>query len=214
VFENRLITHIDKRNKRSQDLESARLRQIQNIEILKQASLQASLVHTLRRAEQRFISLSKDLTIVINQIEPMVPVIVWVWDNVKNKEKFKNGLDAILTQIRNLASLHHISDLTDLYESAIKDPEGFFKEAVQNLVYLTNNYQNYIEDPVKALRKIHEVQDRLFLTNAFISLLIDSAEDEDLIDNNQINTLKSLINHIDKVENTVNQKEMALFLQM
>ncbi len=214
MFENRLITHIDKRNKRSQDLESARLRQIQNIEILKQASLQASLVHTLRRAEQRFISLSKDLTIVINQIEPMVPVIVWVWDNVKNKEKFKNGLDAILTQIRNLASLHHISDLTDLYESAIKDPEGFFKEAVQNLVYLTNNYQNYIEDPVKALRKIHEVQDRLFLTNAFISLLIDSAEDEDLIDNNQINTLKSLINHIDKVENTVNQKEMALFLQM
>ena len=214
MFENKLITHIDRRNKRSQDLENARLRQIQNIEILKQASLQASLVHTLRRAEQRFISLSKDLSIVINQIEPMVPVIVWVWDNVKNKQKFKNGLDAILTQIRSLASLHQISDLTDLYESAIKDPESFFKEAVQNLVYLTNNYQNYIEDPVKALKKIHEVQDRLFLTNAFIGLLIDCAQDDDLIDTQQISTLKSLINHIDKVESTVNQKEMALFLQM
>ncbi len=214
MFENRLITHIDKRSKRSEELETARLRQLQNIEILRQSTVQSNLAHSVRNAEQRFIALAKDLDLIINQIIPMLPVIVWVWDNVKNKAKFKEGLESIVTQIRSHSSLHQISDLMDLYDAAVKDPESFFKEAVENLVYLTKNYQDYIEDPVKALKKIHEVQDRLFLTNAFIDLLIDCAEDDHLIEQSQIQTLKSLIKHIDKVESTVKQKEMALFLQM
>lgn len=214
MFESKLIAHIDRRAMRSQDLEAARLRKLQNIEILRQASVQSSLVHKLRGVEQRFVSLSRDLSAIVHQIVPMLPVIVWIWDSVKDSKKFREGLESILTHIRSHESLHHVSDLMDLYNAAVKDPEGFFKDAIDNLVALTQNHQVYIEDPVKALKEIHEIQDKLFLSNAFILLLIDCADNESLINSDQTQTLKSLVKHVDKVEAMLGQKEKAMFQEI
>jgi hypothetical protein len=207
MFENRLDQHLDKRKDRSSDLEAARRRQLFSIEIFRQADLQSVQAHQLRSIERSFLMLAREVLNIATEVEGMVPVIVWIWDNVKNKKSFIEGLEIIEVHLRSRATPHDIHDLLDLFQKAKLDPERFFREALSNLVALSKDDELFIKDPVQTLRQIHQTQDHLFLTNAFVNLLCSTAEEEKLIDTKHVRQLKNVMNHVANLERKLSLKE-------
>ena len=131
-----------------------------------------------------------------------------MWDNVKDKKTFIDGLAAIELHLREKSSkIGDAHELLDLFNLAKRDPESFFKETLENLVSISKDDELFLHNPVQILRQIHQTQDRVFLSKEFLELLCSVAQVEHLLDAEHLRSLQSALQHLGHLEQTLTQKE-------
>ena len=208
MLEQQLVVFLRHRSERGVGIEAARRRQQQVIEIFRQADLQSSLAHQIRHSQREFIVLAKEVLRLEQEVDSLLPIIVWIWDNVKDKQRFIEGLAEIETHFRAKADkLSDISDLLDLFHAAKRNPHSFFKEILSNLVVLASDDELFLHNPVETLRQIHHTQDRLFLTDAFLDLMCRVIETDEILDVGKVQKLKDAIHHITHLRVRLAEKE-------
>ena len=208
MFETRLDQHLERRKHQDASKEIARRRQLMTVEIFRQADFQSNVAHQLRSAERSFLSLVREVVQITHEIQILTAVIIWVWDNAKDKKEFIDGIELIDTHLRLKAEISgDLHDLMDIFNLAKTNPEAFFKETLENLISLSKDDELFLHNPVQILRQIHHVQDRIFISKEFLDLLCKVAETEKLLDNEKLRSIKTALHHISHLEQTLIQKE-------
>lgn len=204
-FQSSILDHLDRMKMREDKFHQNRN---WTIEIFRQASLNSIQATHFRDAFLAFERIASDVREIVKEIDGIFPVLIWIWDTIKNSKELLSHLKFLEDKVR---LLHHHHDrhgkFFEKYEANREQGLKIFQDAIRNVVAIFEQGDSWLEDPNGALRRIHEAQDGVAMTGLFLELVHESVAAEKSLDEVHEKKLALAIQHIHALGEKLHFKE-------
>lgn len=188
-------------------------RQQQNwtVEIFRQASLQSIQATHQRDALIQLQQIVKEVEVVIHEVQALVPLIRWIWDIIKHRPEVMAHLSAIEDKVRDKCRHHNRhGHFFELYKKNQEQSADLFLRALDDLMAIFSQPDGWFQDPLQALRRIHDAQDSVILTGLFLELISETVLQLQLVDHEEYRKLTTALSHLSKLGQKLHLKEERL----
>jgi hypothetical protein len=204
-FQNNLLLHLEKQQNRA---DAEKQRRLWTTELFRQTMINSREAHQIRESFLSFQTITTEVKEVVEEIIALTPVLVWVWDQIKNNPNLLSHLKTLEDKVRLLHHHHQRHGrFFELYERNHEKGLEIFHNAIRNVVRIFEQGDSWLDDPTAAIQQVHEAQDGVAVTGLFLELAHEAIIGKSGITEIQTKQLELSIEHLRVLGNKLHLKE-------